>query len=81
MQARTVPFKQAVRAWWSFTWRWPVLMLVPLIPVSLLMAVVKPSVTFMSYFLPIFTWTIMIWAQLEAMRRVLRLLQERSHER
>ena len=81
MQARAVSYKQAARAWWSFTWRWPLLMLAALLPAAALAAFFKPSADFMAFFLPLFTWSIMIWAQLEAMRRLLRLIQERSHER
>lgn len=81
MQARTVTWKHAVRAWWSFSWRWPLYMIPPVLLVGGVIALVKPGYDFMLYFQPIFAWTTAFACQILAMKKVLNILRDASHER
>ena len=91
MSARAVEpgYRHALRVWWAFTWRWPVLMLVPLLPLALGVYVVKPSPAAAMNMIAWATWPMLFWAQIESLRRLLRLdfkdfsvrlLERRSHD-
>ena len=45
MSARTVDpgFWHALRVWWAFTWRLPVLILIPFSPIAVAVFLLKPS--------------------------------------
>ena len=90
MSGRTVEpgLRHALRFWWAFTWRWPLLMLIALLPIALLLALVKPGPQAVMAVVAWVTWPIAAWAQIDAFRRLLRTdfkgfsvrLLERSHE-
>ena len=91
MTARTIEptLGLAVRVWWAWAWRWAVLILVPTLPLALFLALVKPHPQTSMRIVSWASLLIAVWAQIEAMRRVLkldfpsfsvRLQEKRSHE-
>jgi hypothetical protein len=68
-------WKKAAALWWAFTWRWPLLFLVPFVPLAIVLGaaraagMVHPStvVAVASWV----TWPFLAWAQIAAMRQIL----------
>jgi hypothetical protein len=70
-------WRHAARLWWSFTWRWPLLMLIPLVPAALAAGVwaafAKPAAEAVQCVAALLSWPIVVWAQIAAFRRLLRV--------
>jgi hypothetical protein len=60
-----------LRFWWDFTWRWPLLTLIPLIPIAIAVALLRPAPETTNRLAFWVSWPITIWAQVAALRRVL----------
>ncbi|MDD5655629.1 MAG: hypothetical protein PHF00_00035 [Elusimicrobia bacterium] len=73
--ARTLEpgWRHALRLWWSFSWRWPLYALIPLVPIALTVAVIKPPPEVANRLAFWVTWPITIWAQVAALKRLLKL--------
>jgi len=66
-------WRHATRLWWSFSWRWPLLALIPLVPIALAVALIKPPATATEKLAFWVAWPISFWAQILAFRRLLRI--------
>ncbi|MCX5797133.1 MAG: hypothetical protein NTY77_16705 [Elusimicrobia bacterium] len=66
-------WKHALRLWWSFTWRWPLVMLVPLVPVAILVAVFKPEQATALFLARAVAWPLAFGAQIWVFRQLLRV--------
>ena len=65
-------WRHALRLWWSFTWRWPLYLLVPLVPIAMLIALATSPERAISLVMPL-GWPLVIGAQVFTFRRLLRL--------
>ena len=66
-------WKHALRLWWSFTWRWPLLILIPLLPIAIVVALVKPAPETALRLARWVAWPLTFWAQITACRQLLRI--------
>ena len=66
-------WKHALRLWWSFTWRWPLVMLVGLLPVAILVALLKPAPELALQLARAVAWPLAFGAQIWVFRQLLRL--------
>ena len=66
-------WKHALRLWWSFSWRWPLIMLVPLIPVTIIVAMLKMEPESANALARWAAWPLVFGAQLVAFRQLLRI--------
>jgi hypothetical protein len=66
-------WKHALRLWWSFSWRWPLVMLVPLVPIAILVAITKPAPETALHLARAVAWPLAFGAQIWVFRRLLRI--------
>lgn len=71
--------RHALRVWWAFTWRWPLLVVVLAIPFSAFLGLLKKLgyVQFLAdwawVFLQLFTWTTLVGTQLFVFTKLLKM--------
>lgn|GEM_PF-4738281 len=66
-------WKHALRLWWSFSWRWPLLMLIPLAPIAISVALFKPAPEIANALAKWVAWPLAFGAQIWAFRQLLRV--------
>jgi len=63
----------ALRLWWSFSWRWPLLMLAALAPIAVIVALIKPAPGAILSLAHALAWPLALGAQIVAFRLLLRI--------
>lgn len=66
-------WRHAARLWWSFSWRWPLLALIPLVPIAIVVALIKPPPEITNRLAFWVSWPITFWAQMMVFKQLLRI--------